>query len=265
MRLKKSLLAAALLAVGMLSIQGCQKKDTYAIENDHVKVAEYRGISVKKMEPVTVDADYLAEKFAGVVEYYNSFMNTSYSGTDDDTVAAVTGGSFSTYDDWCENVRAGYTRGEQENATTDMAQAVWNVVFQNSELGSYTKEEYEDRKQSVEESMLAYDDVKTVEDYCKVEDITEEQYQKILDETTLYFLKYYAILDAIGEQEGICPTKEEIQTNYIDEHMKQLDSEAGSEEWNAEYEAAMELYDDYYYSELINRVFNFLYENADIK
>lgn len=265
MKVNKSLLISAFLAVGMASASGCQEKVNYAIENEQVKVAEYKGLSVKKVDAVTVDADYLAEKFSGVVDYYNSFMNTNYSGTDDETVVAVTGGNFATYDDWCANVKAGYVRGEQENAVADMSQILWDKVFQNSELVNYSNEDYDSQKQSVEESLLAYDNVETVADYCKAEEITEEEYQKILDETTLYFLKYYAILEAIGSKEGISPTKEEIQSEYIDEHMKQLSEPEGSEEWNAEYEATMEMYDDYYYSELSKRVFNLLYENAQIK
>ena len=42
--------------------------------------------------------------------FYNTYSGTEYEGTDDETVAAVTGGSYSTYEEWADSVRDGYTQ-----------------------------------------------------------------------------------------------------------------------------------------------------------
>lgn len=263
LNLKKGV-AAVLLGI-MLIQTGCGTRTVYAIENDKVKVAEYKGIEVKKEDPITVDEEYLQGKFQNVVDFYNTYTGSEYESADDETVAAVTGGTYSTYEEWVDSVRDGYAEGEAEDAVTNMAQAVFSEVFSNSELLGYTQEEYDKEKAAVEEGFLSYSGAGSIEEYQEMEELTPEEYAEVLDTTVLYFLKYRYVLDAIGAAEGIAPTEEEILDEYIYGHLENDLLEEGSEEWNEEYELLMESYDDFYYSELFSRVLDFLYENADIQ
>lgn len=260
----KQFIAAALMGTIVLQA-GCGTGTIYAIENEKVKVAEYKGIQVEKEEPITVDDEYLQEKFKTVVDFYNTYSGTEYEGTDDETVAAVTGGSYSTYEEWADSVRDGYTQGEAEDAVANMAQQVFTEVFSKSELLGYTQEEYDAEKEAVEEGFLSYSGASSIEEYQEMEELTAEEYAEVLDTTVLYFLKYRYVLDAIGETEGIAPTEEEIMDEYIYAHLENDLLEEGREEWNEEYTLLMESYEDYYYSELFSRVLDFLYEYADIQ
>ena len=200
---------AVLLGITLIQT-GCGTRTVYAIENDKVKVAEYKGIEIKKEDPVTVDEAYLQGKFQNVVDFYNTYTGSEYEGTDDETVAAVTGGTYSTYEEWADSVRNGYTEGEAEDAITNMAQAVFSEVFSKSELLGYTQEEYDEEKAAVEAGFLSYSGASSIEEYQEMEELTSEEYAEVLDTTVLYFLKYRYVLDAIGTAEGIAPTEEEI-------------------------------------------------------
>lgn len=260
----KKVIAVILLGI-MLLQTGCGTGVVYAIENDKVKVAEYKGIEINKEEPIAVDDEYLKGKFQNVVDFYNTYTGSEYEGTDDETVAAVTGGTYSTYEEWEDSVQDGYTEGEAEAAVTNMAQAVFSEVFSKSKLLGYTPKEYDEEKTAVEEGFLSYSGASSIEEYQEMEELTPEEYVEVLDTTVLYFLKYRYVLDAIGMAEGIAPTEKDILDEYVYDHLENDLLEEGSEEWNEEYKLLMESYDDYYYSELFSRVLDFLYENADVQ
>lgn len=255
-------IVATALMIPVLSACGNKSKDVaFVIENDYVKVAEYKGRTVTTVETVDVDDEYLADKFSNVVDFYNSYQGTEYSGTDDDTVYAVTGGTYSTYAEWCDAVRDGYADGEAESSEMDMKQLIWNDVFTESELTAYNQEDYEKRYAEIKDALLTSGGYEDVNAYCEGENVTEDEYKEILDTTTLYYLKYYYVLDAIAEAEDLTPTDADMDEIFA-EYMEVMDdSEVGSEAYESRLNELKEDYDSYYYEEVLNRVLDCLYEN----
>lgn len=268
---KNLLLFLTGISICAFALCGCsskteQEETTFAIEGKYVNVAQYKDVEVQEVTPTKVDEEYLDSKLNNVVSIYNSYMGTEYSDLSDETVQAVTGGVYQTRDEWANALKDEYQDGEDESAVWDMGNAVLQQVIANSEIKGYNEIDYDEEYQSCIEGFLGSSGVETVEEYCEENDMTEEEFYTMVDETAVYNLGYDYIVEAIAEEEGLMPTNEEME-ELKNEHMEQIllmgyteDDEYYQEElehWESEE-------DSYRMNLIYEKLIPFLYENANV-
>lgn len=269
----KWLLLLSVMSLSAFALSGCQSEDaditsasTFAIETHYVNVAPYKNIEVQEVTPTKVDEEYLDSKLNNVVSIYNSYMGTEYSDLSDETVQAVTGGVYQTRDEWANALKDEYQDGEDESAVWDMGNAVLQQVIANSEVKGYNEIDYDEEYQSCIEGFLGSSGVETVEEYCEENDMTEEEFYTMVDETAVYNLGYDYIVEAIAEEEGLMPTNEEME-ELKNEHMEQilLMGYTEDDEYYQEELAHRESEEDSYRMTMIyEKLIPFLYENANV-
>ena len=232
----------AIFCISMLSVSllvGCGNKtdlnDTtgqtttvssndFVIENDNIKVATYKGLSVAPYEEVT---DEQVQAFINYnLEYYYSEKETNpptYADLTDEMVANLTYGEYIHVEDYVEFTRNLMEEQNREYYKENYSDILFRDVVSASVLKNYTDEElqeYIDYANNYFEEYAANLGI-PFETYRK-ENLgfeTEDEYNEYIKNESLDNLKTKFIIEAIADAENIVITQDDIEAE-IEEYME---------------------------------------------
>lgn len=209
------------------------------VTTEYVIVPSYTGQTFSALGPQDVDDIYMDDLMSRMLEVYNEIRETNYPVWTDEQVAYTTQGKYTTVSQWRDYLQKKYIEIEKQNARNDTAQMILAQIVSESALLGYDQEDYETAKQEVEQQIILGNGFSEKEELLQAQQWSEEEYQDKIQETALELLKQTYVIQAIAEAEGLEPTEAEI----TDEKEK--------EEW--------------FRTEMVNRVKDFLYNNNSIK
>ena len=237
----------AIFCITLLSISvftGCGKEKTvsdntvtetstkdskFVIENDNVKVANYKGIEIEPsvigINPYDEITDEQVQAFINYnLEYYYSEEETipTYADLTDEMVANLSYGEYIHVDDYVEFIRNLMMDENKELFKEYASDYLFRNVVEDSVLKDYTDEDLQEYIDYANEYFTEYAQSLNVsfETYRK-ENLgfeTQEEYDNYIKEEALANLKTKFIIEAIAEEENITISQEEIEeeiNNYI--------------------------------------------------
>ena len=196
----------------------------FVIENDNVKVATYKGLSVAPYEEVT---DEQVQAFINYnLEYYYSEKETNpptYADLTDEMVANLTYGEYIHVEDYVEFTRNLMEEQNREYYKENYSDILFRDVVSASVLKNYTDEElqeYIDYANNYFEEYAANLGI-PFETYRK-ENLgfeTEDEYNEYIKNESLDNLKTKFIIEAIADAENIIISQDDIEAE-IEEYME---------------------------------------------
>ena len=215
-----------------------------ALNAEYIIVPSYTGQAFSAVEPQDVDDIYMDDLMDRMLEVYNEIRETNYPVWTDEQVAYTTQGKYTTASEWRDYLQKKYIEIEKQNARNDTAQMILSQIVSEATLLGYDQEDYEAAKKEVEQQIIFGNGFSEKEELLQTQQWSEEEYQNNIEETALELLKQTYVIRAIAEAEGLEPTEAEA-------------AEAGIEDGKEK--------EEWFRTEMMNRVKDFLYNNNSIK
>ncbi len=245
-RMWKAAILLAAVAGGCIVIyrSRAEPKRPSTMTTEYVIVPSYTGQIFSAVEPQDVDDIYMDDLMSRMLEVYNEIRETNYPVWTDEQVAYTTQGKYTTASEWRDYLQKKYIEIEKQNARNDTAQMILAQIVSESTLLGYDQEDYETAKKEVEQQIIFGNGFSEKEELLHTQQWSEEEYQNNIQETAMELLKQTYVIRAIAEAEELEPTEEEAAEAGIEDGKER-------EEW--------------FRTEMMNRVKDFLYNNNSIK
>lgn len=272
MKCRKKKIWMMIGALAVLAVIGgsfvCQiraepEKKSPVLITEYVSVPAYTGRIFSPVKPESVDDDYMDSLMSRMLETYNEVRGTDYESWTDDQVAYTTQGRYTSETEWRDYLKEKYRDVEREQAKEDMAQLILSEIVSETELTGYDEGDYAAAREAVAGQLVYGNGFTSKEELLEGLELSEKEYDDMVDEYANESLKYAYVISAIAEAEGLEPTEDEM-AQAEEEHMAGV-LEMGYTEADAYYQEELEHWKEkeerYRLSLMSKNVRDFLYEN----
>lgn len=252
---------------GLLSIRAGQlSAERTVIAAKYVAVPNYTGRNFTGIKSQAVDEAYMDNLMSEMLTAYNEIRGTGYDVWTDEQVKYTTQGMYMKEADWRAYLQEKYAEIEKQYAKDDTARMILSEIVSESELLGYNELDYADMEASVIGQLIYGNGFASEEEMVKGLELSEEEYQNMVEEYTLQSLKIDYVTEAIAEAEDLQPSEAELEAAKK-EHMEGV-LEMGYTEDDDYYKEELEHWeneeDDYRLFLMAEAVKDFLYENNHI-
>ncbi len=234
---------------------------------EYVSVPSYTGRVISAVQPQSVDDDYMDSLMSRMLEMYNEVRGMDYESWTDEQVDYTTQGRYTSEEEWRDYLQEKYRDVEQEQAKDDTAQLILSEIVSETELTGYDEGDYAVAREAVAGQLVYGNGFTSKEELLEGLELSEKEYDDMVNEYAKESLKYDYVTSAIAEAEGLEPTEDEM-TQAEEEHMAGV-LEMGYTETDAYYQEELEHWkeekEEYSLFLMSENVRDFLYENNDIK
>lgn len=261
---------AVLVVIGgsfVCQIRAEPEKNSPVLITKYVSVPAYTGRTFSLVRPESVDDDYMDSLMSRMLETYNEVRGTDYESWTDEQVAYTTQGRYASETEWREYLKEKYRDVEREQAKKDTEQLILSEIVSEAELKGYDEEDFATARDTVAGQLVYGNGFTSKEELLEGLELSEKEYDDMVNEYAKESLKYDYVTSAIAEAEGLEPTEDEM-TQAEEEHMAGV-LEMGYTETDAYYQEELEHWkeekEEYSLFLMSENVRDFLYENNDIK
>mgnify|MGYP003290177409 CR=1 FL=1 len=216
--------------------------------------------------PLTFPQDYQSEDLAGVDVVFTVTIHTVKEPVkaelNEEFVKA--NGKVSTVAEYRQLIHDQLLADKQEQAKSDRTVKIWQSVLDNCEISGYPEAALKvemERYRTMYEQYASYYGM-TLDDFVAANNITNEQFEELLNNWAKSNLDYLMVASVIADAEGIHVTDEEYQAE-VDAYLSS-GGFASVEEYEAEYNEDFDAVNGASIRNelLINKVVTFLEENT---
>ena len=241
--------------------------DTPVLVTEYVSVPAYTDRVISAVQPQSVDDGYMDSLMSRMLETYNEVRETDYESWTDEQVTYTTQGRYTSEEEWRKYLQEKYREVEQEQAKDDAAQLILSEIVSETELTGYDEEDFAAVRETVAGQLIYGNGFTSKEELLEGLELSEKEYDAMVDEYAKESLKYDYVISAIAEAEGLEPTEDEM-VQAEEEHMAGI-LEMGYTETDVYYQEELEHWkekkEEYRLSLTLENMRDFLYENNDIK
>ena len=240
---------------------------TPVLVTEYVSVPSYTNRVISAAQPRLVDDGFMDSLMARMLETYNEVRGTDYKSWTDEQVAYTTQGRYASETEWRKYLKEKYREVEQEQAKENTAQLILSEIVSETELIGYDEEDFAAARETVAGQLIYGNGFTSKEELLEGLELSEKEYNNMVNEYAKESLKYDYVTSAIAEAEGLEPTEDEM-TQAEQEHMAGV-LEMGYTETDDYYQEELEHWkeekEEYRLSLMSENVRDFLYENNNIK